>query len=79
MAINYEQQDLLIRLIELPDPPALPHRGYKYTYPGDSRRKDEIKRDLGTAYVEHRRQDAGQDISCVVSVRRQLLKLVKCA
>lgn len=50
-------------------------RAYVLTQPGrpDS---DAIKRDLGTAYVERRRQEwTDGDISCVVSTRR--LRIVR--
>lgn len=62
--------EALATLLALPDEPCL-HRGYRYTCPRDPRvDPDLLKRDLGTAYVTHRRQDHGADISCVVSVRR---------
>lgn len=71
----------LALLLAQPDEPCL-HRGYHYTQPRDPKRDpDVIKRDLGTAYVSHRRQDlqSGGDISCVVSVRRQPLRILKSA
>ncbi|MCR4301832.1 MAG: hypothetical protein NUV51_09500 [Sulfuricaulis sp.] len=69
------KQEALALLLALPDPPDLPRRGYRYTQTRDPRRDPNvIKRDLGTAYVERRRQERGNggDISCVVSVRRQV-------
>lgn len=71
--------EALIALLALPDPSDLRGRGYHYTYARDPRRDpEEIKRDLGTAYVTHRRQEHGADISCVVSVRRwPALKMVR--
>lgn len=77
MAIYFTdlQREALIKLLKQPDPPDIIRR-YHYTCAGASN-KDEIKHNLGTAYVTHRRQDAGQDISCVISVRRRPLKLVR--
>jgi hypothetical protein len=61
----------LAALLATPDPPDLHGRGRRYVLAGDSARKDAINRDLGAAYVQRRRQEwGGQDISCVVSVRR---------
>ena len=73
-----ERRQALLELLVLPDPPDI-HRGYRYTLSRDSRRNpDEIKRDLGTAYIEYRKQDYGQDISCVISVRKQpTLRMVR--
>lgn len=70
----------LIALLALPDSPCLVGRGYHSTCPRDPRRDPElIKRDLGTAYVEWRRQDHA-DGSAVVSVRRSLrLRMVQSA
>jgi hypothetical protein len=53
-------------------------RGHRWTMARDpGRDPDIVKRDLGTAYVEHRRQDHGHDISCVVAVyETPKLKLV---
>jgi len=61
--------EALMMLMSLPDEPALIGRGYRVTMVGKSG-ADAIKRDLGTAYVTHRRQDHADDVSCVVSVRR---------
>lgn len=62
--------DALMLLLAMPDPPEM-RRAYRYTCPRDPLiDPDIIKRNLGTAYVTHRRQDRGADISCVVSVRR---------
>jgi hypothetical protein len=64
---------VLVALLELPPPAALPveRMGYRYMLPRDPRRDPEVlKRDLGTAYVAWRRQLwTGGD--SVVSVRRQ--------
>lgn len=66
-----ERRAALAQLLALPDPSDLIGRGYRYTLgPDPLRDPDVIKRDLGTAYVTHRRQDYGADISCVVTVRR---------
>lgn len=66
-----EKQAALIELLRLPDPVDLPKRGYHYTQTRDPKRSaDLIKRDLGTAHVQHVRQTFGSDISCVVSFRR---------
>ena len=65
------RQQALLEALALPDPADLPPRRHHQTAPRDPRRDPElIKRDLGTAYVEHARQ-AGRDISCVVSRRRR--------
>lgn len=46
-----------------------------------TRDPDIIKRDLGTAYVEHRRHNAGQDITEILAVRtfegQMLLKQIR--
>lgn len=70
--------EAFIELLALPDEPCL-HRGYRYTQPRSARvSPDILKRDLATAYCAHRMQDhKGNDISCVVSVRRQPLRLVR--
>jgi hypothetical protein len=50
----------------LRDPKGRP-RGHRWTVARDPKvDPDILKRDLGTAYVEHRRQDYGHDLSCVV-------------
>lgn len=74
----------LYELLSLPDEPCLLDvhgrpRGYRRTVPRDPLRSpDIIKRDLGTAYVAHRRHDYGQDISCIVSINAQpKLRLVR--
>ena len=72
-----DRRDALLRLLAKPDPLELRGlRGYRYTCSRDPRRSaDKIKRDLGTTYVEHRRQEA-RDVSSVVSVRRLRLRLL---
>lgn len=68
--------EALIIILSSPDPPDLARRGFRYTQPGDWLRRNEIKRDLGTAYVERMRQEwTDGDISRVISVRR--LRMVK--
>lgn len=77
MIADADRLAAFVALLAQPDPPELA-RGYRYTQPRDPRRDpDMIKRDLGTAYVAHRRQDRGADLSCVVSVRRQPLAIVR--
>ena len=45
--------------------------GYRYTQPRDSKRNTEqVKRDLALAWLTHRRQELGADISKIVSFRR---------
>ena len=71
--------EALMAILALPDEPCM-SRDYRYTCARDPRRDpDVIKRDLGVAYVQHRRQQhAHGDVSCVVSVRRQpILKLAR--
>jgi hypothetical protein len=67
--------EALAKLLALPDEPCMPPRGRHYTHARDPKRDPWIiKRELGIAYVEHRRQDhSGGD--SVVSVRR--MRLVK--
>lgn len=69
----------LTQLLAQPDPPDLVGRGYRLTQPRDPRRDPEIiKRDLGTAYVAWRRQEHDRgEISCVVSVRRTKMQIVR--
>lgn len=58
-------------LLSLPDPPDLVGRGHHQTYAGSAARREQIKRDLGTAFVQWSRQMwTDGDISRVVSVRR---------
>lgn len=73
-----EAHEALLQLLALPDPPELRGRGYTTTCPRDPlRNPDTLKRDLGTAYVEWRRQDHA-DVSSVISVRRSpRLRMVK--
>ena len=77
MTAKHERRLLaLIALAALPD---LPGMGRRYTHARDQRRDPEIaKRDLATAYVAHRRQEwTNGDASCVVSVRRHPLRIVR--
>ena len=71
--------EALTALLALPPPAALPveRMGYNYRLGRMPLRDPElIKRDLGIAYVQWRRQLwTGGD--CVVSVRRQPLQLVR--
>jgi len=70
---DMERRVALVELLKLPDPPDI-KRGYRYTQSRPAHRDpDVIKRDLGTAYVQHTRQTYGTDISAVVSVRRRRL------
>jgi len=71
-----ERSAAVIALLKLVDPPDL-CRGYRYVQARDPKRNpDEIKRQLGTAYVERRRQ-AHADLSTIVSLRRSAkLRLV---
>lgn len=66
--------EALIALLALAPPAALPieRMGCKPRQPG-LRDPDFIKRDLGTAYVAHRRNAHGQDISCVVSSAKRVV------
>ena len=71
--------EALALLLSIPDEPCM-HRGHYYTYARNRNRDPNvIKHDLGTAYVEHMRQDhMNGGISCVVSVqRKQILKLAR--
>lgn len=69
--------EALTLLLAMPNPPG--NFGSHLTRVRDPKRDPwQVKRDLGIAYVEHRRQRwANGDISCVVSVRR--LKIVRSA
>jgi hypothetical protein len=73
------RQEALIKLLAMPDPPELTGRGRHYVAARDPRRDPwVIKRELGIAYAERRRQDwTNGDISCVVSVRRQPLYVIR--
>jgi hypothetical protein len=65
------RREALYLLLMLPDELCMPHRGNSVTVPRDpTRAPDLMKRDLGTAYVEHRRHDYGQDISGIVSITK---------
>lgn len=72
--VNHEDVDrqlALLALLDTADLPCLPRRGYRYTQTRDPKRDpDVIKRDLGTAYVQHVRQ-TGVDASGIVSLRRR--------
>lgn len=77
------RHEALAALLALPDEPCLlgllgQPRGRTYTYARDPLRDPwTIKRDLGVAYAERARQEwTDGDISCVVSFRRQPLKIV---
>lgn len=51
--------------------------GYRYVLPRDPKRDPEqLKRELATAYAQHRGQ-AHVDASAIVSVRRTRLRLVR--
>jgi hypothetical protein len=75
--------DMLQRVLNTPDPAdllgvkGLP-RGHHLTVEGDVKKREILKRDLGQAYVQWRRHDAGQDISMVVGtfIERSRLKIV---
>lgn len=60
----------LVALLAAPDEPAMRgKRGHRAVCERDpTRSADEVKRALDVAYVQWRKQDYGQDISCVVSV-----------
>lgn len=61
--------EAFVALLALPDPPGMV-RGHHQVC-ARSRDPWELKRQLGVAYVEHRRQDwMDGDISCVVAVRK---------
>lgn len=66
-----ERQQALLLLLELTVPlPGLERIGHKERLPRHPFRDPNIiKRDLGTAYVERRRHECGQDISEVLCVR----------
>lgn len=70
------RQEALFTLLTQNDELSLQHRGYRYTQTrkGDA---DLQKRALGIAYVERRRHEYGKDISCVVSLRRAPIQLVR--
>lgn len=75
-----DRYDSFVALLRQPDPSDLIGRGSRDTCARDPRRDpDVIKRDLGIAYVEHRRQERqfDGDISCIVSLRRRPLLLMK--
>jgi len=66
-----EFYEMLCRILSTPDPLDLQGvkgkpRGHRLMYSGDTVKRDVIKRDLGMAYVQWRRHNAGQDISEVV-------------
>lgn len=82
--------DALVALLAIAPAADLVGIGYRYTLPRHppglcglacqrtvSSDPDMIRRDLGTAYVTWRRQDWGQDISCVVSKRTVKLRMVR--
>lgn len=64
--------EALTLLLSRPDELCLPRRASVVLWPEPARDPDVLKRDLGVAYVERRRQEhqVGGDISCVVSVAR---------
>jgi hypothetical protein len=68
--------EALTALLAIPDEPCMTRR-WAYTYARDPRRDPwQIKRNLGIAYVEYRRQAwTNGDISAVVCVRK--LRMVK--
>jgi hypothetical protein len=64
-----ERRAALLQMMEASK--SLPGSGYRYVLARDPKRSaDQIRKELGTAYVEQIRQDY-VDISEVVSVRRQ--------
>ena len=70
--------EALTLLLTLAPPAALPVEriGHHYTYPEHKGDPEFIKRDLGMAYVQHRRQAyAGGD--SVVSVQRRPMVIVR--
>jgi hypothetical protein len=69
--------EALLELLAMPDEPCL-RRAHHLILSRDPKQPvDLIKRNLGMAYIEHRRQ-AHADISYVVSfARRERLKIVK--
>lgn len=68
----------LAALLNTPDDPDLVGRGRHFVCARDPRQHpDDILKRLDVAYAQWRKQDYGQDISRVVSVRRQPLKIVR--
>ena len=69
-----------VLLLAQPDPTDLPARGSHYTYAGDPRRRDRLKRELSCAYLRHRIAEAGREETTIGAVRRvSRLRLVPCA
>jgi hypothetical protein len=64
---------LFSQLLAQPDPLDLPPRGRRYVYAGDAKRRDIIKRDLARAWLSHQ----SRPTSCIVSVRRSRIQLVR--
>ncbi len=57
------------------------YRKYRYTCPSRLTQlgKDELKWALAKAYLQHRQEDAGRDLSCVISLRKNpRLKVAEC-
>lgn len=87
MNVTFRQElrrEALLELLVTPDLQCLRDRffrprGYRQTVPRDPRKDPEIlKRNLGIAYVQHRCQDHGQDVSGIVSINAQpKLRLVR--
>ena len=79
MTKELERAIALGELLGLPDPPEMPVRAHSYLWTGTVGDPDVIKRDLGTAYIERRRQDHCGDISRVVSVAHGKPKITRVA
>ncbi len=72
-----QRYDAWVNLLQRPDLSCLPARGRRWTCAGDAFRRETIKRDLASAYVQYRRT-AHVDESAVVSLRKRArLQLVK--
>jgi hypothetical protein len=68
------REEALIELLALPDEPCLCGlRVHRLTQPGHPE-TDVIKLRLALAYVTHRWQDFGQDISCAKVVRLKIVR-----
>ena len=68
--------DAYCELMAKADPIDLPARGRHYVCAGDPARRETLKRYFANAWVRHRMQAYGEDVS-IVSVRRSPLRLVK--
>ena len=76
-----ERYEAFVVLLHAPDLPCLlsldaEPRGTHDVQAGDDRRREQIKRELGRAYVRWRMFDAGEDVT-IVRVRRLMLQVAR--